>query len=98
MLKYFLLLFVIPGFSAVYAQNANPNLNIIPAPVSVKTSPGVFTLSQETIIQADTPSNKAIGFFTAALLSSCNYRTQIAQTDTGSNTNVIRFCFAGGEL
>lgn len=90
----FLLLFI---GSASYAQDNNPNINIIPAPVSIKKTQGVFTLSQETIIQADTPTNKCVAFFSAALLNSWSFRQAISKTDTTVTNNVIRLTSVGAD-
>ena len=48
----------LPGIAN--AQDSDPNLGIIPAPVSVKKNAGVFTLSRQTTILADTVTNKAV--------------------------------------
>ncbi len=97
MSKYVLLLLIVFSFSGLYAQDANPNLNIIPAPVSVKKSAGTFTISQETVIQADTVTNRSVSFFTSALLSSWGYRKQVGQIDNSVTGNVIRFISAGDD-
>ncbi len=97
MLKHFLLALIFFGFSAAYAQDAAPNLNIIPAPVSLKKSEGTFTLSQVTVIQADTPSNRSVGVFSAALLSTWGLRNQVTKTDNSVTINVIRFTSAGAD-
>jgi hexosaminidase len=97
MFKRFLLLLTLFGFSAVYAQDVAPNLTIIPAPVSLKKSEGIFTLSQLTVIQADTPSNRSVGVFSAAVLSGWGLRTQVTKTDNSVTSNVIRFTSAGAE-
>jgi hexosaminidase len=97
MLKYCLLLLIAFSFSEVYGQDVNPNLNIIPAPVSVKKSAGTFTLSQETVIQADSTTNRSVSFFTSALLSSWGYRKQVSQTENSVSNNVIRFVSAGAD-
>jgi len=97
MLKYFLLLLILPAFSIAYAQDANPNLNIIPAPVSVKKAAGTFTINEGTIIQADTPSNRSVTFFTSALLSTWGYRKQVSLSDANVSSNVIRLTSVGAD-
>ncbi|WP_448702711.1 family 20 glycosylhydrolase [Mucilaginibacter sp. AW1-3] len=97
MLKHFLIVLTVFGFSAVYAQDAAPNLHIIPAPVSLKKTEGTFTLTQETLIQADTPSNRSVGVFTSALLGSWGLRKQVTQTNNTVTGNVIRFTSAGAD-
>jgi hexosaminidase len=44
------------------AQDNDPNMGIIPAPVSLKKSAGEFVLSQETSLLADSVTNKAVVF------------------------------------
>lgn len=53
--------------NTVKAQVAEPNMGIIPAPVSVKPMAGEFVLSQETVIAADSIDNKAVQFFLSYL-------------------------------
>ncbi|HEY0246610.1 MAG TPA: family 20 glycosylhydrolase [Mucilaginibacter sp.] len=62
--KAVILLFIFFIFFAavVNAQGTDPNLGIVPAPVSLKKSPGVFTLSNETVFLADSLSDKAVNF------------------------------------
>ncbi len=50
-----------------FGQSSDPNLGIIPAPVSVKRDKGEFKLTPETIIFVDSPDNKAVKFFAAYL-------------------------------
>jgi len=97
MLKYFILLLFATGVSVAIAQDANPNFTLIPAPVSVKKSPGIFTLSQETVLQADTPSNKAVLFFTGALQDGKGLHYQAVKTDTTVINNVLRLTSVGAD-
>jgi hexosaminidase len=62
--KVFLLLFAVCCVceNVVKAQDTGPNLGIIPAPVSVKKTAGEFVLSQETVLLADSLSNKSVVF------------------------------------
>jgi len=46
----------------VNAQDNDPNMGIIPAPVSLKKSAGEFVLSRETTLLADSVTNKAVVF------------------------------------
>jgi hexosaminidase len=78
------------------AQDSDPNLGIIPVPVSVKKAPGQFTLSQETIIQADSPSNKAVLFFKDFLTNNLAYNKAIVAKG-GGNSNVVTLTSAGTE-
>ncbi|MEO6150594.1 MAG: family 20 glycosylhydrolase, partial [Mucilaginibacter sp.] len=61
---FFTLIFVVAlsGISIVNAQDTNPNLGIIPAPVSVRKMAGEFVVSRQTTVLADTVNNKAVIF------------------------------------
>src|SRR4051812_23409257 len=48
----------------VKAQNSDPYMGLIPAPVSVKKLSGDFMLSQQTTLVADSVTNKAVVFLT----------------------------------
>ncbi|MFD0767236.1 family 20 glycosylhydrolase [Mucilaginibacter lutimaris] len=82
---------------SVNAQNAditkpldmNPYAGIIPAPVSVKKTPGEFILSQETVIQADSPSNKAVQFFSKFLADNMAYNKQVGLRNARVSTTSI---------
>jgi hexosaminidase len=80
----FIFLFVLIVFAQ--AQDADPYAGIIPAPVSVKKSPGVFTISGETIIMADSVDNKAVLFLTDYLANKARLRIKI-QPNTGAGVN-----------
>jgi len=51
----------------VNAQDTDPNMSIIPAPVSVKKATGEFVLSSETVLLADSVTNKAVIFLAGYL-------------------------------
>jgi hexosaminidase len=79
------------------AQDNDPYMGIVPAPVSVKKSPGDFTLSQQTTLLADSLNNKAISFFTEYLHSKLNLRNE-AKLNTGESVaNCIVFTEKGTE-
>lgn len=63
---------VIP-FTA-HAQDNNPNLGIIPAPVSVKKDPGTFVLSQKTSLLVDNEHSKSVAFFSEYLKNTLHLR------------------------
>lgn len=46
-----------------YAQKGDPNMGIIPAPVSVTKGKGEFKFTPETIVLVDSPDHKAVKFF-----------------------------------
>jgi len=62
--KLFLLFLNVVIFSTatVNAQDNDPNLGIIPAPVSLIKASGEFVLSPQTIVLADSLNNKAVTF------------------------------------
>ncbi|MBK0378956.1 family 20 glycosylhydrolase [Mucilaginibacter segetis] len=80
----------------VKAQD-DPNMGIIPAPVSVKKMPGEFVLSQQTIIQADTPSNKAVVFFSDYLRDNMAYNKQVGIRNANAGSTVIYLTSTGTE-
>jgi len=59
------------------AQDADPSMGIIPAPVSVKKSAGQFTLSQETVLLADSVNNKAVLFLKHFLLNEAKLKVKL---------------------
>ena len=96
--KYFLPVFCAVLLSAIVkGQDVNPNLNIIPAPVSVRKAPGQFILSRQTVIAADSIGNKAVLFLSAYLQN--NYALHnILRPNTGNNAaNTIILTAAGAE-
>lgn len=93
--KFALLLFVLSFIKLTsIAQDSDPNMGIIPAPVSVKRSSGEFVLSQQTALFADS-ANKAVSFFTDYLQSKLNLRNQLKISDAGSAANSIVFTSKG---
>src|SRR3569833_514726 len=79
-----------------FAQDNDPNMGIIPAPVSVKKADGQFVLSQETVLYADS-NTKAVSFFTDYLQNKLNLRTQLKIGDAGSAANSIVLTAKGTE-
>ncbi|MFB9844888.1 family 20 glycosylhydrolase [Mucilaginibacter ginsenosidivorans] len=77
-------------------QDTDPNMGIIPAPVSVKKADGQFVLSQETVLYADS-NTKAVSFFTEYLQNRLNLRTQLKIGDAGSAGNSIVLTAKGTE-
>jgi len=69
--KYSLLFFLTVALATTtaFAQAPanDPYMGIIPAPISVQKQAGNFILSQETVLQADTLTNKAVQFLVAYL-------------------------------
>jgi len=79
----------------VSAQDADPNLGIIPAPVSLKKASGEFTLSRQTIVLADTISNKSVVFLTGYLQNNKMLPLQLKTNDGSGAANSIVLTAAG---
>ncbi len=62
-MKNLLLVFILTVSTGAFAQKSDPNMGIVPAPVSAKRESGEFKLTPETIIFVDSPDNKAVVFF-----------------------------------
>ncbi|MFD2146570.1 beta-N-acetylhexosaminidase [Mucilaginibacter antarcticus] len=77
------------------AQDTDPNLGIIPAPVSVIKSPGTFTLSQETSLFADTLTNKAVIFLSDYLQNTTMLRIPVKLNSGVNKNNSIVLTSAG---
>jgi hexosaminidase len=97
MFKHFLFTILFINCGLVYGQDSNPYQNIIPAPVSLKKAPGTFTLSQVTVLQADSSTNKAVVFLSNYLSNRWAMRVPVVATDTTKITNVILITSAGAE-
>jgi len=74
---------------SVQAQDTDPNLGIIPAPVSVKKSAGTFVLSQETQLFADSLDNKAVIFLSDYLKNTAMLHIPLKQNSGQSISNSI---------
>lgn len=97
--KVFLLIFTFLYLSKliVNAQDSDPYMGIIPAPVSVKKAPGQFVLSQETKLLADTLNNKAVIFLVDYLQNKAMLHIA-PQTNTGQSVvNSLVLTSAGTE-
>ena len=97
--KLFLLLCVFTAAVNLFvnAQDTNPYLGIIPAPVSVKKNPGEFLLSQKTIVLADSVTNKAVLFLTDYLQNKAMLHVQLKQNTGSSNQSLIVLTSAGAD-
>jgi hexosaminidase len=95
--RIFLLLCVcmVVATGAASAQDANPNLGIIPAPVSVKKTPGEFILSQQTTVLADSVTNKAVLFLTDYIQNKAMLRVQLKPNNGTSAANSLILTSAG---
>jgi len=73
------------------AQDNDPNLGIIPAPVSVKKAAGEFVLSQQTAILTDSLNNKAVVFFADYLKNKAalNLKVKLSNGKSAPNSIVL---------
>src|SRR3978361_974779 len=92
-----LIIVMIVYAGAANAQDNDPNMGIIPAPVSVKKSVGVFVLSQQTALLADSINNKAVAFFTGYLHNKLMLRNQLKEPTAKAIANSIVFTAKGSE-
>ncbi len=92
---YLLCIFIATASAAANAQDIDPNMGVIPAPVSVKKASGNFVLSQQTVILADTVTNKAVVFFTDYLQNKAMLRVQLKQSTGAGTPNSIVLTSAG---
>ena len=100
MLKKLLLLLTAVTFLnsiASFAQDTEPNLDIIPAPVSLKKNAGEFILSQQTSILADSINNKAVLFLNDYLQNKVMLRNHIQQNTGQTIANSLVLTSAGTE-
>src|SRR5579863_9103241 len=91
-----LMLMICCGLQA-NAQDADPYMGIVPAPVSVKKASGEFTLSQQTVVLADSTADKAVNFFTDYLHNKLMLRTPLKVNSGESIANSIVFTEKGTE-
>ncbi|MDB5002948.1 MAG: family 20 glycosylhydrolase [Mucilaginibacter sp.] len=94
--KIILLLVASFSFSiAAHSQNTDPNLGIIPAPLSIKKATGTFVLSQETQIFADSVNNKAVVFLSDYLKNIATLHIPVKLNSGQSVSNSIVLTSAG---
>jgi hexosaminidase len=79
-MKKILLLIALAFSLPVFAQE-DPYMGIIPAPVSVKKTKGVFRFTPETIILVDSPDNKSVRIFKGLLLKA-GYSNTVTDINT----------------
>ncbi len=77
------------------AQDSDPNMGIIPAPVSLKKGQGEFVLSQQTVLLADTVTNKAVVFLTDYIQNKTMLHVQLKQNTGAATTNSVVLTSAG---
>ncbi|WP_158826684.1 family 20 glycosylhydrolase [Mucilaginibacter lacusdianchii] len=96
-LRLLVFLFVIIFTQAAKAQSTDPNMGIIPAPVSVQKAAGAFTLSQETVIQADSIDSKAVEFLKIYLRDKLRLNVKVIGGTNPAPANAIIFTSRGAE-
>ncbi len=84
------------GFNA-NAQDNDPYMGIIPAPVSVKKASGEFALNQLTVLFADSANNKAVIYFTDYLHYKLMLHNSLKINNGASVENSIVFTDKGTE-
>jgi len=88
-LAVLVILCVIDCFSA-NAQDNDPNMGIIPAPVSIKKTAGEFDLGWQTYLVADSANSRAVVFFTDYLHNALRmYKVKKRAAKSVSNTIVL---------
>ncbi len=81
--------------TATAQVTTNPNMGIVPAPVSVTAQTGEFSLSQQTVLLADSVDNKAVKFFADYLKSSFRLNIKPAAYNGNASGNSIILTAAG---
>ncbi|GAC1313015.1 MAG: glycoside hydrolase family 20 protein [Mucilaginibacter sp.] len=90
-----LCLYIAVATGVANAQDVNPNLGIIPAPVSVKKTSGEFILSQQTTLLADTVTNKAVLFLADYIQNKAMLHVQLKPNNGTSAANSLVLTSAG---
>lgn len=93
--KYYLLLFLITQQSIAFANDADPNLGIIPAPVIITKSPGTVAFTNRTVIKAEDPADKSVRFFTDYLRNTLAFKNNILTNNSKTATGVATIEFTG---
>ncbi|MDB5090072.1 MAG: beta-N-acetylhexosaminidase [Mucilaginibacter sp.] len=81
----------------VNAQDNDPNMGIIPAPVSLKKSAGEFVLSQETSLLADSVTNKAVVFLHDYLQNKAMLKVRLKPNSGAATANSIVLTSKGAD-
>lgn len=69
------------------APAKDPHMGIIPAPASVTQNPGVFNLSQRTIIRADRPKDRSVIWFKDFLADNLHLHNRVARYSSKSRSS-----------
>jgi len=75
----------------------DPNMGIIPAPVSVKKTAGNFVLNSQTVLLADSIDSKAVLFLADYLQNKVALRIQPKQNSTQNSSNSLVLTSDGSE-
>jgi hexosaminidase len=81
----------------VNAQDNDPNMGIIPAPVSLKKTAGEFVLSRETTLLADSVTNKAVVFLRDYLLNKAMLKVKLKPNVAKGAANSIVLTSKGAD-
>jgi len=90
-----LCIFLIVGAGLAKAQDTDPNLGIIPAPVSIKKASGEFVLSQQTTVLADSVNNKAVIFLVDYLRNKAMLHVKLKANNGANIPNSLVLTSAG---
>ena len=80
-MKQILLLALVAFSLSAFGQDNDPNLGIIPAPVSVKKAKGTFKITPETSFLVDAPTQNAVRFL-ADYLKKNGYSNSVVNINT----------------
>ncbi|PTQ96902.1 hexosaminidase [Mucilaginibacter yixingensis] len=95
--RFIFLIVLCVWFSSVAKGQDNPNLNIIPAPISVQKQMGQFNLSNQTVIIADSINNKSVQFFSAYLHDKFGLQNQLKAASGPVSSNSIVLTSEGSD-
>ena len=86
---FFILLFI---FKIAFSQVADPNLGIIPAPLSVEKQDGFFQINKETVLQFETESDQKVAQLFADLVKSqSGIDLVVAKSFVSKPVSIIQF-------
>jgi len=77
-----------------FSQNPDPNFGLIPAPFSIRQSPGKFFLHKRSIVQTDLKDDRAVAFLNSYLQQFKNLNDNL-KSDTAAS--IIQITSAGAE-
>ena len=82
-------LILLGAATVAVAQSTQPDINIVPRPVSLKMLPGKFVLTNETrILASDKESRRIAGLFSDYLLEQHGLHLETSATRAGGRINI----------